>query len=94
MSALSVAAVVSTGQTTPHVIALGSLEALGALLFLMPRLLRTAAGLLLVTLTAAIAAHAVRGQFPGALLVYAAASSSWPSTAAPSAGVGIPRPSR
>ena len=69
---LSVAAVVSTRQTTPHVTALGSLEALGALLFLMPRLLRVGAGLLLVTLTAAIAIHAVRGQFPGALLVYAA----------------------
>ena len=69
---LSLAAVVSTGQTTPHVTALGSVEALGALLFLMPRFLRVGAGLLLVTLTAAIAIHAALGQFPGALLVYAA----------------------
>lgn len=70
--AMSVATVVSTGKTTPHVSALGSLEALGAALFLMPRLLRLGAILLLVTLTAAIAIHAARGQFPGALLVYAA----------------------
>jgi hypothetical protein len=69
---LSLSAVAGAGRTDRHVLVLGSLEAIGAILFLLPRYTRVGAGLLLATLSAAIAIHAARGQFPGALLVYAA----------------------
>lgn len=68
----SLSAVARPGRSDPHVLVLGALEALAAVLFLMPRLMRVGAALLLVSLAAAMAIHATRGQFPGALLVYAA----------------------
>lgn len=68
----SVTAVVDLGRADPHVLVLGWLEALAAVLFLVPRLMRVGAVLLLGSLAAAIAIHATRGQFPGALPVYAA----------------------
>lgn len=50
---------------------LASVETLAAALFLWPRTLRLGAAVLTV-FAVALLAHAWRGQFPGALLVYAA----------------------
>src|SRR5512146_1022697 len=68
----SVSAVVRLGRSDPHVLVLGSLEALAAVLFFIPRLLRVGAVLLLGCLVVAMVIHTTRGQFPGALLVYTA----------------------
>ena len=55
-----------------HGLVLGSLEAVGALLFLIPRTMRAGAGLLLVIFAAAFGLHALRGDVALNLLVYAA----------------------
>ncbi len=55
-----------------HVLALASLETLGALLFLWRPAVRVGGAVLLVTFAIAVTAHGLRGEFPGALLVYAA----------------------
>ena len=55
-----------------HARVIGSLEALGAVAFLVPRTLRLGAGLLLVAIVGAIVVHAVRGEWRPDLLVYAA----------------------
>lgn len=51
---------------------LASVETLAAALFLWPRTLRLGAAVLTAVFAVALLAHAWRGQFPGALLVYAA----------------------
>ena len=66
----SLRTVIETGN--PHLIALGSLEALSALLFLVPRTMRWGAVGLLVTIAIAFVVHAAMGQFRGDLLLYAA----------------------
>ena len=63
------AAAAGTGQR--RLAALAGVEALGAILFLLPRTLRVGAVLLLLTLGTAIVTHALRGEFPGHLIVYA-----------------------
>jgi len=57
-----------------HLVLLGTIEAVGALLFLLPRYTRLGGGIMLVTFAVAIVAHAMQRQFPGNLLVYAAAT--------------------
>ena len=59
------------GHTNPHLISLGTLEALAAVLLLVPRAMRWGAGVLLVTIGLAFAVHGILGQFRGDLLVYA-----------------------
>lgn len=51
---------------------IGSVEALGAVAFLMPRTLRLGALLLLITIVPAVVLHAARGEWRPDLLVYAA----------------------
>jgi hypothetical protein len=51
---------------------IGGLEAIGALLFLIPRSVAAGSSLLLIALSIAFVVHAVGGQFRGDLLVYAA----------------------
>lgn len=70
-----------------HLGAVATLETLAALLFLWPRTLRIGGAALVAILLTAAAAHAVRGEFPAAPLVYAAAAlfvtvhgSAWPSS--------------
>jgi hypothetical protein len=58
-------------QQVPLLI-LGSVEAVGALLFLLPSTLRAGACLLLATIGAAVLAHLHLGEFRADLLVYAA----------------------
>lgn len=58
--------------SNPHLLVLASVETLAAALFLWPRTLRLGAVLLIAVFAVAFLAHAWRGQFPGALLVYAA----------------------
>ena len=63
------------GSETPpawHVAGLAGVEALAALLFLWPATLRLGGAVLMLTFAVAAAAHALRGELPGALLVYAA----------------------
>ena len=56
-----------------HLALLAGVEALGAVLFLIPRALRLGAALLLLTLAVAFGFHALRHEFRWDLLVYAAA---------------------
>jgi hypothetical protein len=57
-----------------HLVLLGMIEAIGALLFLLPKCTRVGGTIMLVTFGIAIVAHALQRQFPGFLLVYAAAT--------------------
>jgi uncharacterized membrane protein YphA (DoxX/SURF4 family) len=58
-----------------HLVLLGSVEALAALLFLIPRSLRIGAVALLLVFAAAFLLHALRFELRGDLLVYAGAVS-------------------
>ena len=60
----------------PHLVLVGGFEALAALLFLVPRTLRIGASGLLFTFATVSLIHAVRLQFRGDLLVYAAVALS------------------
>lgn len=62
---------------------LASVETLAAALFLWPRTLRLGAAVLTAVFAVAFLAHAWRGQFPGALLEYAAGASSSDPNAGP-----------
>jgi uncharacterized membrane protein YphA (DoxX/SURF4 family) len=55
-----------------HLLALGSVEAVLAILLLVPRTTRVGALGLLIVLALAIVVHASRGEFSAALIVYAA----------------------
>ena len=57
----------------PHAILLGSVESLAALFFLFPRTMRWGAAGLLAVFALAFALHAIDGEPPLTLLVYAAA---------------------
>lgn len=63
-------ALASGGGVNPHLVALGSLEALAAVLFMIPRTFRVGAIGLLVTIGAAFVTHTVLGQFRGDLVLY------------------------
>jgi membrane protein CcdC involved in cytochrome C biogenesis len=60
-------------HANPHIVLLGAIEALGALLFLVPRTMRLGAIVLLATIGIAFAVHSALGEIRGDLLVYAAA---------------------
>ena len=60
------------GSHDPHLVIIGGLEAIAALLFLIPRTLKIGAVGLLLTLAVVFLFHAARLQFRGDLLVYAA----------------------
>jgi len=53
-----------------HVAVLGTIEAIGAALFLLPRTLRLGGALLLPTIGTVAVLHALSGQFRGDLLIY------------------------
>jgi uncharacterized membrane protein YphA (DoxX/SURF4 family) len=55
-----------------HAIIIGLIEAIGAVLFLLPGSVRIGSALLLLALAFALIAHTAAGQFRGDLLVYAA----------------------
>ncbi len=71
-AALAAAGLRSSAGRNWHVLALAGTEALGALLFLWRPAMRPGGVVLLSTFAIAVTAHAFRGEFPGALLVYAA----------------------
>jgi hypothetical protein len=71
-SAIEAAGIGSAASPAWHVAALAGVEALAALLFLGPATLRLGGAVLMLTFAVAAAAHALRGELPGALLVYAA----------------------
>ena len=56
----------------PHIVILAAVEAISAVLFLVPRTLRVGAIGLLATITVAFLVHTVMGQFRADLLLYAA----------------------
>jgi len=66
------AAAAGTGRW--HLAAMAGLEAIGAVLFLLPRTLRLGAVLLLLTFCVAIVTHALRGEYESHLVVYAVAT--------------------
>ncbi len=55
-----------------HIRLLGAVEAVGAVLFLIPRTLRQGAWILLLTFAVALVIHLSRGEWRGDLLIYAA----------------------
>ena len=66
-------AVRSTAMHTDlHAIMVGSVEAMAALLFLVPPTMRLGGFMLLGTFGVALLIHATRGQFAGSLLIFAA----------------------
>ncbi len=60
------------GHHNPHVAVLAAVEAIGALLFLVPQTLRLGAALLLLTIGVATVVHAFSGEWRIDLLIYAA----------------------
>ena len=64
--------VLDLGPTDLHARVIGSVEALGAVAFLIPRMLRLGALLLIATIIPAAILHATRGEWRPDLLVYAA----------------------
>src|SRR5262245_7650543 len=63
----------ASARPNPHLVLLGAVEALSALLFLIPRTARMGAAGLLLTLIVACVAHAFLHEMRWDLLVYAAA---------------------
>ena len=60
------------GRHDPHVAALATVEAIGALLLLFPQTLRVGAALLLLTIGVAAVVHGFAGDLRIDLLIYAA----------------------
>jgi hypothetical protein len=69
----SVHTVLHLGGSDRHALVIGSMEAAGAVAFLVPRTLRLGAAVLLLTLCAAFLIHAGRGEWRPDLWVYTAA---------------------
>ena len=72
LSLLSLRAELQEEAPSTHFVLVAGAEALGAVMFLLPRTLRIGAVLLALTLLPALVMHATRGQFRGDLLVYLA----------------------
>ena len=74
LSARTVLQAVQPGpqHLNPHLALIGSVELIGAVLFLFPRSLRVGGTLLLLSIGLAFVTHVAAGQFRGDLLVYAA----------------------
>jgi hypothetical protein len=68
----SVHTLLHLGPTDVHARIIGSIEAVGAVAFLIPRTLRFGGPLLLLSLVGAILVHAGLGEWRPDLLVYAA----------------------
>lgn len=68
----SIHTVLHLGPTDIHARLIGSIEAVGAIAFLVPRSFRFGAGILLLTLVLAVVLHAARAEWRPDLLVYAA----------------------
>jgi hypothetical protein len=68
----SVHTLLHLGPTDLHARIIGSIEAVGAVAFLIPRTLRFGGALLLLSLVGAILVHAGMGEWRPDLLVYAA----------------------
>jgi hypothetical protein len=62
------------GPGNLHLEALAGVEALAALLFLVPRTMRVGGAGLLATFAVAMAAHGLTGEFPMVIALYAAAT--------------------
>jgi hypothetical protein len=68
----SVHTVLHLGPSDPHALVIGTVEAVAAAAFLLPRTMRLGAGVLLVVIALAFVIHAARGEWRPDLLVYAA----------------------
>ncbi len=62
----------SARHVNPHLALLAGVEALGAALFLVPKLMRLVAIALVLTIGLAFVVHTILGEYRGDLLVYAA----------------------
>jgi hypothetical protein len=72
-SVRTVAEAASGPHAKPHIVILGAVEAMSALLFLWPRTMRPGAIGLLISIGVAFLVHALIGQFRGDLVIFAAA---------------------
>ena len=70
-SVMTVLHAASEGASHRHLLVLASVEAVGAALFLIPRLLLAGGALLLLTIGGAFVVHLVRSELRPDLLVYA-----------------------
>ena len=61
---------IGSPHANPHLVLLGCVEAVAAVLFVIPRTFRTGAVGLLLTIGVAFATHIALGQFRGDLLLY------------------------
>ena len=68
----SVHTVIHAGPSDSHALLIGSVEALAAAAFLVPRTMRLGAGVLVVVIALAFVLHAARGEWRPDLLVYVA----------------------
>ena len=68
----SVHTVIHLGASDPPALVIGTVEALAAAAFLVPRTMRSGAGVLLVVIALAFVIHALQGEWRPDLLVYAA----------------------
>ena len=60
-------------HANPHIMLLAAIEAISAVLFVVPRTMRAGAIGLFATIAVAFLVHMTMGQFRGDLLIYAAA---------------------
>ena len=63
----------STAHHNPHIFVLGAVEAIAAILFIIPRTMKFGAIGLLLTIVVAFVVHLSLGQFRGDLLLYGVA---------------------
>ena len=63
-------AMFSSTHANPHLVLLGAVEALGAILFLVPGTMRVGAATLLAAIATGFGVHATLGEFRGDLLLY------------------------
>lgn len=68
-------AIGASAHANPHLVLLGAVEAVAAVLFLIPRSMRLGAIGLLITIVIAFAVHTALGEFRGDLVLYGAAVS-------------------
>ena len=69
----TVRSALGSSHANPHLVILGSVEAVAAALFLVPRSMRVGAIGLLITIFIAFAVHSALHEFRGDLLLYGAA---------------------
>lgn len=72
-SVATIKSALGSSHGNPHLLVLGSIEAVAAVFFLIPRWMRAGGAGLLLTISIAFAVHTLLREFRGDLLLYGAA---------------------